>query len=86
MNEPVTMGNAAGCNVCGSDIPANGPGGKTDSNRQSRAAGSGCDNDESVVRRPDNDWDHQLSSFSLRMWSIKHVNLFDMRMYARTRV
>lgn len=61
----VNMGNAAGCNVCGSDILVNHHGSDTDVNHHSevcRAAGSECDNDESVVRSSDNGTDHQLFS------------------------
>lgn len=72
----VTMGNAAGCSVCGSDILVNSHGSDTDSKHQcdlDGAAGSGCVNDEFVVRSWDNGVDHQLFSTE----DVVNVNLSD---------
>lgn len=87
----VTMGNAAGCSVCGSDILLTSRGSDTDSKHQGdldRAAGSGCVNDESMVRSWNNGVDHQLFSwlFLLRMSSVKHVNLVDWSVHVCVRV
>lgn len=61
----VTMGNAATCKVCGSDIPLQTNGSNKDSNHHSdfyRAAGCGSDQDDSLVRGGERHVAHPLYS------------------------